>query len=219
MRPEPVHTIEVVLFMRSSLLAVMRRRTALVVASAGLATACAASAVAVALPEENAVAAPVAVAASNPAPAVEQPQPEAAQAPAAAQPEAAPAQAPAEQPKPQENPAAASRSEQRSELSAATVGTSPSAVKELARSIVPAGQYAAFSNIISHESGWNIKATNASSGAYGLAQALPGGKMASAGADWRTNPATQISWALGYMNERYGSPNAAWSFWQTHHWY
>ncbi|MFJ9520106.1 transglycosylase SLT domain-containing protein [Kitasatospora sp. NPDC101801] len=189
--------------MRSSLLAVMRRRTTLVVASAGLATACAASAVAVALPEENAVAAPVAVSASTPAPA-------------ATQPEAAPA--PAEQPK-QENPAVASRSEQRSELSAATVGTSPSAVKELARSIVPAGQYAAFSNIISHESGWNIKATNASSGAYGLAQALPGGKMASAGADWRTNPATQISWALGYMNERYGSPNAAWSFWQTHHWY
>ncbi|KQV04523.1 hypothetical protein ASC99_14060 [Kitasatospora sp. Root107] len=187
----------------------MRRRTTLVVASAGLATACAASAVAVALPGENAVAAPVAVAASNPAPAavqpVEQPAP-------AVQPQA-------EQPKKQENPAAASRSEQRSELSAATVGSSPSAVKELARSIVPAGQYAAFSNIISHESGWNIKATNASSGAYGLAQALPGSKMASVGSDWRTNLATQIKWALGYMNDRYGSPNAAWSFWLTHHWY
>ncbi|GAA1152958.1 hypothetical protein GCM10009664_21170 [Kitasatospora gansuensis] len=196
----------------------MRRRTTLMVASAGLATACAASAVAVALPEENAVAAPVAVAASNPAPAVEQPaveqpavQPQAAQAPAATP--------QAEQPKPQENPAAASRSEQRSELSAATVGTSPGAVKELARSIVPAAQYAAFSNIISHESGWNIKATNAASGAYGLAQALPGSKMASAGSDWRTNPATQIKWALGYMNDRYGSPNAAWAFWLTHHWY
>ncbi|MER5866041.1 transglycosylase SLT domain-containing protein [Kitasatospora sp. NPDC002040] len=195
--------------MRSSLLAVMRRRTTLMVASAGLATACAASAVAVALPEENAVAAPVAVAVGTPAPAV-----------AVEQPAVAAVEQPAVQPKQEEeSPAVASRSEQRSELSAATVGTSPSAVRELARSIVPAAQYAAFSRIISHESGWNFKATNASSGAYGLAQALPGSKMASAGADWRTNPATQIKWALDYMNSRYGSPNAAWSFWQSHHWY
>jgi hypothetical protein len=43
--------------------------------------------------------------------------------------------------------------------------------------------------------------------------------MASAGADWRTNPATQIKWGLSYMNERYGSPCAAWSFWQAHNWY
>ncbi len=43
--------------------------------------------------------------------------------------------------------------------------------------------------------------------------------MASAGSDWRTNPETQIKWTLSYMNERYGSPNAAWSFWQNHHWY
>lgn len=206
--------------MRSSLLAVMRRRTTLMVASAGLATACAASAVVVALPEEKAVAA---VAASTPVPVAEQATEQAAAQPEAAQPEAVQAVQPeapkTEQPKQQETQAAASRSEQRTELSAATVGTSPSAVKELARSLVPAGQYAAFSKIISHESGWNFKATNASSGAYGLAQALPGSKMASAGSDWRTNPATQIKWALDYMNDRYGSPNAAWSFWQTHHWY
>ncbi|MFG2911252.1 lytic transglycosylase domain-containing protein, partial [Kitasatospora sp. NPDC048286] len=62
-------------------------------------------------------------------------------------------------------------------------------------------------------------ATNPSSGSYGLGQALPASKMASAGADWKTNPTTQIKWALDYMNTRYGSPNAAWNFWQSHHWY
>ncbi|MQS15427.1 transglycosylase SLT domain-containing protein [Streptomyces kaniharaensis] len=91
--------------------------------------------------------------------------------------------------------------------------------QQIAAKIVPANQLASFSQIISHESSWNVTATNPSSGAYGLAQALPGSKMASAGADWKTNPTTQIKWALNYMNTRYGSPNAAWAFWQTHHWY
>ena len=80
-------------------------------------------------------------------------------------------------------------------------------------------QYEAFNKIVSHESGWNPHATNASSGAYGLVQALPASKMASAGSDWKTNPATQIKWGLDYMNSRYGSPAAAWNFWSTHHWY
>ena len=66
---------------------------------------------------------------------------------------------------------------------------------------------------------WKHQATNASSGAYGLFQALPAGKMASAGADWRTNPATQIKWGVKYMKDRYGSPCGAWAFWQTHRWY
>ncbi len=89
-------------------------------------------------------------------------------------------------------------------------------LQALAASIVPADQLASFDQIITHESGWNVSATNPSSGAYGLPQALPGNKMASAGADWRTNPATQIKWALNYMNTTYGSPNQAWAFWQTH---
>jgi hypothetical protein len=90
----------------------------------------------------------------------------------------------------------------------------------IARQMIPdATQYEAFNKIVSHESGWNVHATNASSGAYGLVQALPGSKMASAGADWKTNPATQIKWGLNYMNSRYGSPAAAWNFWSTHHWY
>ncbi|MEV7780507.1 transglycosylase SLT domain-containing protein [Kitasatospora sp. NPDC088351] len=91
--------------------------------------------------------------------------------------------------------------------------------QSIAAQIVPANQLASFSQIIAHESSWNVTATNASSGAYGLAQALPGSKMASHGADWKTNATTQIKWALDYMNSRYGSPNAAWSFWQNNHWY
>jgi hypothetical protein len=80
-------------------------------------------------------------------------------------------------------------------------------------------QYQCFSNIVEHESGWNPSATNASSGAYGLVQALPGSKMSSAGSDWKTNPATQIKWGLDYMKDRYGSPCGAWNFWQANSWY
>ncbi|RKT06644.1 transglycosylase-like protein with SLT domain [Streptomyces sp. 3211.6] len=92
-------------------------------------------------------------------------------------------------------------------------------VKDIARQLVPSGQFQCFSNIINEESTWNYQAVNSSSGAYGLVQALPGSKMASAGSDWRTNPATQIKWGLGYMNERYGSPCSAWSFHQANGWY
>ncbi|MCZ7433425.1 transglycosylase SLT domain-containing protein [Streptomyces sp. WMMC1477] len=92
-------------------------------------------------------------------------------------------------------------------------------VKAMAQQIVGGGQYQCFSSIVERESGWNYQAQNPSSGAYGLVQALPGYKMASAGADWRTNPATQIKWGLNYMNERYGSPCGAWEFWQANHWY
>ncbi|MCY0918634.1 transglycosylase SLT domain-containing protein [Streptomyces sp. NPDC059999] len=96
----------------------------------------------------------------------------------------------------------------------------PMNAKSIAQQMIkdPA-QFAAFSKIVSHESGWNHTATNSSSGAYGLVQALPASKMASAGADWKTNPATQIKWGLDYMNSRYGSPVGAWNFWQSHHWY
>ncbi len=69
------------------------------------------------------------------------------------------------------------------------------------------------------ESGWNVYATNPSSGAYGIPQSLPGSKMASAGADWRTNPATQIRWGLGYIRSSYGSPCGAWGHSQATGWY
>jgi flagellar biosynthesis GTPase FlhF len=88
-------------------------------------------------------------------------------------------------------------------------------VKDIARQIIPSGQFQCFSNIVQHESTWNYKAVNQSSGAYGLVQSYPGSKMSSVADDWRTNPATQIQWGLNYMNERYGSPCDAWSFWQA----
>jgi hypothetical protein len=69
------------------------------------------------------------------------------------------------------------------------------------------------------ESGWRVTAENASSGAYGIPQSLPGSKMASAGADWQTSAVTQIKWGLGYIAERYGSPCGAWDFKQGHGWY
>ncbi|MET9890743.1 transglycosylase SLT domain-containing protein [Streptomyces sp. NPDC006465] len=92
-------------------------------------------------------------------------------------------------------------------------------IQAMARQMVPSGQFQCFSNIVNHESSWNYKAVNASSGAYGLFQALPGSKMSSVGSDWQTNPATQIKWGLNYMNSRYGSPCDAWSFWQANNWY
>ncbi|MFE5818039.1 transglycosylase SLT domain-containing protein [Streptomyces sp. NPDC056479] len=94
-----------------------------------------------------------------------------------------------------------------------------SQIQAMARSMVPSDQFQCFSNIVDHESSWNYQAVNASSGAYGLFQALPGSKMSSVGSDWQTNPATQIKWGLNYMNERYDSPCGAWSFWQANHWY
>lgn len=73
--------------------------------------------------------------------------------------------------------------------------------------------------IISHESGWDYHAVNRSSGAYGLPQSLPAGKLASAGADWRDNPVTQLRWAHNYAVGRYGSWGGAYSFWVTNHWW
>jgi hypothetical protein len=70
-----------------------------------------------------------------------------------------------------------------------------------------------------HESGWNEKASNPSSGAYGIPQSLPGSKMGSAGSDWRTSSPTQIAWGLGYIKARYKDPCGAWSWWQAHNWY
>ena len=84
-----------------------------------------------------------------------------------------------------------------------------------------ANQWPALRRLWDGESGWNQSAKNASSGAYGIPQALPGTKMAAAGPDWRTNPVTQIKWGLGYIRERYGTPSRALSFWnaQSPHWY
>jgi hypothetical protein len=90
--------------------------------------------------------------------------------------------------------------------------TSASSAQSIAHKMIPsAAQYNAFSKIVEHESGWNVTATNSSSGAYGLVQALPGSKMASAGSDWKTNAATQIKWGLGYIKGHYDNPCGAWA--------
>jgi hypothetical protein len=80
-------------------------------------------------------------------------------------------------------------------------------------------QMSALETLWTKESGWKTTATNASSGAYGIVQSLPGSKMASVGADWQTNYRTQIDWGLNYIKERYGSPANALGFHYANNWY
>lgn len=82
-----------------------------------------------------------------------------------------------------------------------------------------AGQYECLVLLWTRESSWRADAYNASSGAYGIPQSLPGSKMASAGADWRTNAATQIEWGLSYISDRYGAPCGAWAHSEQYNWY
>ncbi len=79
--------------------------------------------------------------------------------------------------------------------------------------------YIALVNLWNKESGWNPNAHNSSSGAHGIAQALPASKMASAGADYYTNGETQIRWGLSYIASRYGSPMEAWNHSVAKNWY
>lgn len=81
------------------------------------------------------------------------------------------------------------------------------------------GEFSCLVSLWNRESGWRVNAYNAGSGAYGIPQSLPGNKMASAGSDWESNPATQISWGLGYIGGRYGSPCGAWSHSESYGWY
>ncbi|GAA3944718.1 hypothetical protein GCM10023085_28470 [Actinomadura viridis] len=83
----------------------------------------------------------------------------------------------------------------------------------------PSTQFGCLVNLWNKESNWNYKASNPSSGAYGIPQALPGSKMASEGDDWRTNYKTQIRWGLGYIENRYGSPCEAWAHSKRVGWY
>jgi hypothetical protein len=82
-----------------------------------------------------------------------------------------------------------------------------------------AAQFRCLVTLWNHESHWNYRSHNKSSGAHGIPQALPGSKMAKVGSDWLTNPVTQIRWGLGYIKGRYGSPCGAWSHFQSHSWY
>jgi hypothetical protein len=101
----------------------------------------------------------------------------------------------------------------------------PSGAQAIARDLMAAqygwgaDQFGCLVPLWQKESGWNVNAYNASSGATGIPQALPGSKMATAGADWQTNPATQITWGLGYIADRYGTPCAAWDHSESVGWY
>jgi hypothetical protein len=80
-------------------------------------------------------------------------------------------------------------------------------------------QFSCLDSLWTRESGWNYQATNASSGAYGIPQSLPGSKMASAGSDWQTNPVTQMRWGMDYIASRYGTPCGAWAHSESYGWY
>ena len=97
--------------------------------------------------------------------------------------------------------------------------------KEVARQIIAQKyrwserQFTCLDNLWTKESKWNYKARNKSSGAHGIPQALPATKMEIVGTDWRTNPVTQITWGLKYIEERYEYPCRAWSKSKRSNWY
>ncbi|XVX19470.1 hypothetical protein ACQP1U_14320 [Actinomycetota bacterium] len=82
-----------------------------------------------------------------------------------------------------------------------------------------ADQFSCLNSLWTKESNWDFRATNPSSGAYGIPQSLPGSKMATFGSDWQTNPVTQIKWGMDYIKGRYGTPCAAWGHSQAVNWY
>ena len=103
-------------------------------------------------------------------------------------------------------------------------GTTPEGAQAIARGMMGSygwgdDQFSCLVSLWNRESSWNYQAENASSGAYGIPQSLPGSKMGSVGADWRTNPTTQIVWGLGYISGRYGSPCSAWAHSEATGWY
>jgi hypothetical protein len=96
--------------------------------------------------------------------------------------------------------------------------------RDVARSLLPdfgfsGSEFSCLDALYMSESGWKIHADNPGSSAYGIPQALPGSKMASACPDWQNNPATQIRWGLTYIKGSYGTPCGAWSFKESHGWY
>lgn len=124
--------------------------------------------------------------------------------------------------KPKPKPVAAAAAGGRAAPAAGT--PDPGTAKAIAYDMVMArgwgqGEYDCLVALWNKESHWNVYAHNKRSGAYGIPQALPGSKMASAGADWATNPATQITWGLGYIGGRYGTPCGAWGHSQAKGWY
>jgi len=123
-----------------------------------------------------------------------------------------------------ERAAAKAAAKARAEAKAKAIRDARSNPKEIARIMAADrgwgdGQFSCLNLLWTRESGWNYRATNASSGAYGIPQALPGSKMGTVASDWRTNPITQITWGLDYIADRYGTPCGAWAHSQSYGWY
>lgn len=91
--------------------------------------------------------------------------------------------------------------------------------RNYARSRLSATEWSCLDALWTRESSWNPHATNPSTGAYGIPQALPGSKMGSVASDWRDNPVTQVRWGLGYIASAYGTACSAWSHSQRYGWY
>jgi len=98
-----------------------------------------------------------------------------------------------------------------------------SSIQQIARGLCDKefgdGQFEALNRIVIKESGWNPRAKEPRTGAYGLGQALPASKMAPFGADYLTNPETQLKWLMAYIKGRYGTPNGALEFHKINNWY
>lgn len=109
-------------------------------------------------------------------------------------------------------------------LSIANMNVSAQAKELMSTAGIPQSDQQMAYSIIQKESGWNYRATNKSSGAYGLCQALPGNKMADAGSDWESNPVTQLRWCNSYAKtckkgRMYCGWSGAYSFWQNNRWW
>ena len=114
-------------------------------------------------------------------------------------------------------PVRASRS--RSVTAGAPAPTPRQYARTLLAELGQAEEFGCLSQLWDRESGWTVTASNRTSGAYGIPQALPGSKMSGAGADWRTNPLTQVRWGVGYIADRYGDPCQALAHSGSYGWY
>jgi hypothetical protein len=130
-------------------------------------------------------------------------------------------QAPAQQRSGQQRSGQQRSGQQPAASSAPTASGSPQSIAQamLGSFGWSASQYSCLDPLWAGESGWSVTASNPSTGAYGIPQAMPASKMASAGPNWRTSAATQIRWGLDYIKSTYGSPCAAWSHEEADGWY
>jgi hypothetical protein len=121
-------------------------------------------------------------------------------------------------------PAARQAAAQTGQTAAASGSAASGSPRQIAQAMLgsfgwSSGQFSCLDPLWEHESRWSVTAANPGSGAFGIPQALPGSRMASAGSDWQASAATQITWGLRYIRDTYGSPCAAWSHAQATGWY